>query len=358
MANDRSFKNTYYEGNSTKGLPLGQGPPYPLPMKRFLVFVLIASILSSAALVLASAPPAGTLPAGGLPGALQAVAALPAQSAITAMALGLALACFLFGAATGDYSWVDRIWSIAPVAFAWVYASAARWASSSLLAALVVSAWGLRLSLNFARRGGYSGTEDYRWAILRERIRNPLAWQAFNAAFICLFQIAVLVLIAAPLGRLAEAQLVGPSWGFLAALGLGLAFLVWETVADGQQWRFQEAKAAWKAGLEKGEKGADPDGDLARGFRTTGLFGLCRHPNYLGELGFWWSIYLAGCAAGPALHWSLAGGLALTAVFVGSTRFTESLSAAKYPAYRDYQASTPAILPFPRRPQPAPAAGR
>ena len=34
--------------------------------------------------------------------------------------------------------------------------------------------------------------------------------------------------------------------------------------------------------------------------------------------------------------------------FASSTRLTESISAAKYPAYRDYQASTPALVPRPR----------
>ena len=44
------------------------------------------------------------------------------------------------------------------------------------LAASLVTVWGIRLTFNFARKGGYSwkfweGEEDYRWAIVR---RNPI----------------------------------------------------------------------------------------------------------------------------------------------------------------------------------------
>lgn len=37
--------------------------------------------------------------------------------------------------------------------------------------------------------------------------------------------------------------------------------------------------------------------DLERGFLTQGLFGRSRHPNYFGELGFWWTLYSLGCSA-------------------------------------------------------------
>ena len=317
-------------------------------MKRFALFVLIAGIACCAAATWAVPALAGTAPAAGV-----------GIAAVLAAAAALALACFAFGLATGDYSWVDRSWSIAPVAFAWMLAAASGFGPASCLGAAAVTLWGARLTANFARRGGYSGTEDYRWELLRGRITGRLAWQAFHALFICLFQIGVLVLITTPLARLGGLSAT-PS--FLAALALALAFLAWETVADGQQWRFQTAKAAYRAALAAGQAAEDPTGDFARGFRTTGLFSLSRHPNYFGELGFWWSVFFAGATAGGAplaglAHWSVAGGLVLTAIFIGSTRFTEAITAGKYPAYGDYQASVSAIVPwFPGRRAVEPAA--
>lgn len=63
---------------------------------------------------------------------------------------------------------------------------------------------------------------------------------------------------------------------------LGIAFIVFETVADQQQYNFQTQK---KKKIASGEK------EVA-GFITNGLFKYCRHPNYTCEQGFWVNLYL------------------------------------------------------------------
>ena len=76
---------------------------------------------------------------------------------------------------TKEHSWVDRLWSIVPVVYVWIFAAFAGLADARLtIMAILVTLWGARLTFNFARKGGYSGTEDYRWPILRSRI-NPEA---------------------------------------------------------------------------------------------------------------------------------------------------------------------------------------
>jgi len=317
-------------------------------MKRFTLFLAACALAAVLALELAS---------GGAPLAFALEKAPFALS--LAIAAGLSLACLVFGAATGDYSWVDRLWSIVPVVYAWIYAARGGFCLASVIAALLVTLWGARLTANFARRGGYSGMEDYRWSALRGGITNPLLWQLFNALFICAFQLGLMALFTSPLGRLGEGR-VGPL--FVLAAVLALLFLAYETRADAQQWEFHNRKAAL---LEGGPGVAKRDSDHAtrdidpatrdieaeQGFRSSGLFRLSRHPAYFGELGFWWSVYLL-CAAGSGslFHASVAGALVLTLLFVGSVRFTESLSAAKYPGYEDYRARTSAVIPwFPRR---------
>jgi steroid 5-alpha reductase family enzyme len=306
-------------------------------MKRTTLFFLACAVLGLAACTLAS---------GGAP--LTFVSRAEPFVVTCALSAGFAAASFAFGAATGDYSWVDRLWSLVPVLFAWLYALRAGFAAPSLAAALLVTLWGARLTRNFARRGGYSGSEDYRWSVLRSRMASPLLWQLFNAGFICAFQLGVIALFASPLGLLAE---VGPPGAGLlpvvAPAVLCLGFLAIETEADREQWEFQARKAAFLA-LPEGRRGADDE--ARRGFRSSGLFRLSRHPAYFGELGFWWSVCLLGSwGSGRPIHWSAAGAAALTCLFVGSTRFTESITAAKYPAYREYRAATSAVLPwFPR----------
>ena len=174
---------------------------------------------------------------------------------------------------------------------------------------------------------------------------GPIVWQAFNALFICGFQLALIALFSSPLARLEGGGPLGPSFALCAALVL--MFLAYETEADREQWEFQRRKEALRAARD-----AARDAEAEAGFRSSGLFRLSRHPAYFGELGFWWSVYLlcAALSGGPLVHWSAAGAAALSLLFVGSTRFTESLSAAKYPLYAAYRASTSAVIPwFPRR---------
>jgi steroid 5-alpha reductase family enzyme len=302
-------------------------------MKRFALFI---------AVVLAVFAGTAALLGGGDPSVfLRGSSSLLVVAASTA---SMAAAAFAFGLATGDYSWVDRLWSIAPALFAWIFALKGRGSLASFAAAAAVTIWGARLTRNFARRGGYSGTEDYRWSILRGRIANPVAWQAFNALFICAFQLAVIALFSSPLGRVAEADSPPALLPFAATLGLALAFIAIEAAADAQRWAYHGRKAA-AAG-----SGEALDEEAARGFVSSGLFRLSRHPNYFGELGFWWCVFAMGClAGGTILHWTILGPLALSAVFAGSTAFTESITASKYPAYAEYRRRTSVLVPwFPR----------
>ncbi len=263
---------------------------------------------------------------------------------VISISLSLALVSFLFGMLFSDYSWVDRLWSTAPVLYAWVYAAKSRFAWPVVVAALIVTLWGVRLTCNFARKGGYSGREDYRWPVLRQRISHPVLWQLFNLLFICGFRIGLFILFTAPFIRLG-ANPQSPRL-FISSSILMLAFLFLETIADQQQWIFQKAKAS---ALKHHQvvTTVDHQADISRGFLTGGLFSLVRHPNYLGELGVWWSFYLmASSYSGSLLHWSLSGPVVLSLLFAGSTLFTESLSVKKYPEYRDYQHRVPAIVPF------------
>ncbi len=208
---------------------------------------------------------------------------------------------------------------------------------------MLATAWGARLTFNFARKGGYTGVEDYRWAILRGRMR-PWQFQVFNVLFIIGYQMTLLVLITLPALVAAEhpAALTGWDALFVAAF---LGFLLGETVADQQQWRFHQRKK-------------EAGGTLAPGFLTTGLFRFSRHPNFFFEQAQWWAFYALGATAavaggagfvGGALNPTIVGPALLTVLFIGSTIFTESITASKYPAYAEYKRSTSMLIPWPPR---------
>ena len=66
--------------------------------------------------------------------------------------------CWIASLITKDTSWVDRIWSIVPVAYVWIFAVAGildgKDAARLIVMAVLVTAWGARLTFNFARKGG------------------------------------------------------------------------------------------------------------------------------------------------------------------------------------------------------------
>lgn len=262
---------------------------------------------------------------------------------MNAFALMLAIAGTACAAAwiasliSGDTSWVDRLWSLLPEAYVWVCAGYAHFHDAPLdVVTALTTAWGLRLTFNFARKGGYSGVEDYRWAVLRAQM-SAVQFQLFNLFFIVLYQNFLLVLIALPAYEVLEHPRAFGLVDLVLAVLFALA-LAGETVADEQQWRFHLRKAA-----------AARDGrEVEPGFLTTGLFRFSRHPNYFFEQAQWWLVYCFGAYADRHLiaGWSLAGPVLLTILFIGSTRFTESLSATKYPGYARYQRTTSAQIPW------------
>jgi steroid 5-alpha reductase family enzyme len=246
---------------------------------------------------------------------------------------GVTLGTWLVSVLTREYSWVDRIWSIVPVAYVGIFAGAAGFADTRLdVMFALVTLWGIRLTFNFARKGGYApGGEDYRWAVLRERMA-PWQFQLFNFFFISLYQNAILLLITLP----ALTALEHPGGFGVADVVVAVvfaAFLVGETVADEQQWRFHREKHAGRAPTR---------------FLQAGLFRYSRHPNFFFEQAQWWAFAAFGVVAGGP-QWTVAGAVLLTLLFVGSTRFTESITKSRYPEYADYQRRTSAVVPWPAR---------
>jgi steroid 5-alpha reductase family enzyme len=250
------------------------------------------------------------------------------------MCVGVTAACWLLSVITREYSWTDRIWSVVPVAYAWVFAAHAAGphgpGARAILVAILITAWGVRLTFNFARRGGYApGGEDYRWAILR---RHLPGWRfaVFNAAFIAAYQNALLLAITLPVWTIARNPRPLGAADAVAAVAF-LALLAMETVADQQRWNFHRA---------------NPGGGVLR----TGLNRYSRHPNFFAEVGQWWMVFaFAAIAAGTPWLWTGAGAVLLTLLFLGSTAFTEWISTGRHPEYADYRRTTSMLVPWPPR---------
>ena len=131
---------------------------------------------------------------------------MSALVAMTKLYIGSSMYCFIVSELAKNYSQVDKFWSLIPIAYVWYFASAAGYNDRMVLLAVLATIWGIRLTLNFARRGGFSiyfwrGEEDYRWIEVKKAmpfLSNRFTWGLFNLFFICLYQMGLIFLFSLP----------------------------------------------------------------------------------------------------------------------------------------------------------------
>jgi steroid 5-alpha reductase family enzyme len=242
------------------------------------------------------------------------------------------LMVFCFSVGCNNSSLYDPYWSVIPLPVAIYWASVGEPGLWQLLLLALVALWGARLTGNWAARWRGMRDEDFRYQEIRGRT-GRLYWPA------SLFSIHILPTIWVFLGLLPlYPALVRPSPMTalaIAAFMVTAAAIAIETIADQQLRAFLRARRDPEAVLDKG------------------LWAYCRHPNYLGEVLFWWGLYLFGLAAEPAWAWSVVGPLSITLLFVFiSVPWMDRRLLLRHPAWAQSMKSLPALLPWPRRQEP------
>jgi len=193
---------------------------------------------------------------------------------------------------------------------------------------LLLLAWASRLSANCLVRWRGLDHEDWRYAGYR-RLRAgywPVSFLGFH-----LVPTVLVFLGCVPLWPALGAA--GRAPGILDHLGLVLTILAIgiEGTADFQLQRFLARKGSGRRVIDEG------------------LWRLVRHPNYLGEVLFWWGLWVFGLAADPSWWWTVAGPAAITLMFVFiSVPMMDRHLLAGRPAYAKRLRAVPALLPWPR----------
>ena len=259
--------------------------------------------------------------------------------------------CFIVGELSGNNSQVDKLWSLIPIPYTWIVAHYGDYSPRLVLMSIMVTIWALRLTYNFSRHGAYkwkfwTGKEDYRWEVLRQKkeFQPKWKWTLFNLFFISGYQNILILLFTLPTIIALQFNSTPISWLDYMAAFLMLFFIIYETIADNQHWKFQSKK--WSMIKNKEEL----YGDYKKGFLTKGLWALSRHPNYFAEQAIWISLYLFSVAAsGEVFNWSIVGCLLLVVLFQSSSAFGEEISASKYPEYKSYQKQVSRFFPIKRK---------
>ena len=272
-------------------------------------------------------------------------AILGANAAVAAM---LFAGLWLASLRLKNASIVDPFWGAGFVLVAWTtWWQAGRPQALSLLLVLLVTLWGLRLSLFLAWRNWGHG-EDRRYRAMREHHGPRFWWVSLLTVFT--LQAAILWFIAFPIqfgvgganglngvavasgGRADEVWPTGMRLAVaISGVAVRLAGICFETVADWQLARFQSNPANRGRVL------------------CTGLWRYSRHPNYFGDACVWWGLYLVAASLGA---WAtIASPLAMTFLLlkVSGVSLLESTIIERRPEYAEYIRRTNAFLPGPPR---------
>ncbi len=231
-----------------------------------------------------------------------------------------------------NYSFVDVTWSLsfAPIAV-WYAASGGGWLPRRVAIAALVGAWSLRLGIYLWRRvASHHPKEDVRYAVLREKWQDNL-----NRAFLGFFlvQAALVWLLMLPVRLIVQQST--PGFHLLEVIGLALwcLALIGEGLADAQHARVRRE---------------NPGGGICQ----AGLWHYSRHPNYFFQSLLWWGLFLMALPA-PWGWTAIVAPLAMLHFLLNVTGIplTEKLSVQKRgDAYRAYQRTTSAFVPWRRKP--------
>jgi steroid 5-alpha reductase family enzyme len=246
------------------------------------------------------------------------------------LALGTAVATivvFAVSVLADNSSVYDPYWGLQPLAIAvcYLWSGPDHIHARQILVTVLVLLYALRLTSNFYRDWPGLEKEDFRYVGLRERFGRSYWPVSFLG--IHLFPTIMVYLGCLPLYALTRPEARDTNWldGMGTALTLGAIALAF--AADEQLRRFRH---------DSGNKGRFMDG---------GLWSRSRHPNYLGEIATWWGLWLFALAAGLGWWWTVAGALAITAMFVFvSIPMIERRVAATRAGYEQYRQDTPMLL--------------
>ena len=268
------------------------------------------------------------------------VAALPGQSklGVTFVAdLAATVVVFLASLLARNASLYDPYWSVAPavIVIAWVV-----WRTGGDLTAitarqatvlLLVLAWSIRLTMNWALSWRGLTHEDWRYVQIRDQRPRWVPWWLINLTGI---QLMPTLVVFAGLLAVWPAVDRGRPWGWLDAVAtlVTAAAILIEALADRQLRHFTRDPANHGRILDHG------------------LWHYSRHPNYLGEITFWWGLWLFALAAAPSWWWTVAGPIAMVLLFtLVSVPLMDRRSLQRRPAYADHMRHVPPLLPIPRR---------
>jgi len=222
-------------------------------------------------------------------------------------------------------SFYDPYWSVIPpfIAFFWLAKSNYVINTPSILLMTAVLFWSLRLTSNWMKTWDGLHHEDWRYIDMRNNLGNSFEIIG-NLGGIHFFPTFIVFFCCMPM-----AQNFSQTYDWTIFLGFGLCIIgvLLEIISDKQLHAFRKIY---------------PSGT---GIIETGLWNYSRHPNYYGEIMFWWGIFVFGYSF-TGLNYLLLAPIAMTAMFwYASIPWIEIKILRTRPQYEDYQKRVHILFP-------------
>ena len=237
-----------------------------------------------------------------------------------------------FGLVFRNASVYDPYWSVAPpVLFAFFTLAAGRFDVLSGVYLFVFLFWGTRLTVNWTI--GWKGMiqQDWRYTMLHDSM--PKLWFFTNLFGINMFPTLIVFAGLMPAYLTTVRHLGINALTFVGAVVcLGAAIL--QIIADAELRRFRLRSKNAEHSV------------------NTGLWKYSRHPNYLGEVSFWWGVWLIQLSVLPSYWWTVLAPALMTMMFLFiSIPMMEKRLLASRTDYATYRSCTSALLLLPMRKQ-------
>ena len=254
-----------------------------------------------------------------------------------------------FGLLYENVSVYDPYWSVfPPVVFLLWAIYTGNWSLPVILLLIASWYWGWRLTRNWVIT--FKGIAHEDWRYTKYRSLHPALFHLIN--FFGLNMVPTLVVFTAMLpglqlyqpsvsasGLSAEGGLSSVSASGLSAEG-GLSSLSVAVLLLGCLICLASATIQLIADKQSHDFRAANPGQVC----NVGLWKRGRHPNYFGEIQFWWGIWIM-YAAIYGFDWFILGPIAMTALFLGiSIPLMEKRQLANKPAYADYRKQTRLLI--------------
>ena len=258
------------------------------------------------------------------------------EDSLGALATGLiadvvaTVVIFVFSMLYDNSSAYDPYWSVAPpvLFFYWISRTGTMGDNRSLLLLGVTLIWALRLTSNWMRDWPGLGHEDWRYVEFRKqygRIYPAVSFggiHMFPTGIVALASIPAWIVLRSGGDALNVFDIIG------GALSLGGAILCY--VADEQMRRHRRSGRG--------------------GIMVFGLWSITRHPNYLGEIMFWFGLWFIALGVSLSFWWTGIGAVAMYLLFrLKSAPWMEEKIARTRPEYTDAVREIPMLVPMPGR---------